>query len=271
MTASATRGGPDFVIAAAQPPTEFLSTQSRLDYAAAAGRAASALGPALLVLPELFLSGYGCSLADPAGAARRDAATLERLRVIASREQIWVITGLVVHDDSGYGNACVAIDPLGRTVASYRKIHLFGPEEERAFEPGTRVPIFATPLGSTALAICYDVEQAPFMAFLHRRGAKAVLVPTANMAPYHQVPDVQVRARALENQLLIAYANFAGLDGALDLVGGSIIVGGDGAVLGKAGSRPAMVLCTVEGPCSPESGSQATEHRYRPDRFRAAG
>lgn len=262
MGASNPMGREHVVVALGQPPTDFASPQERLDYAAGAARAAGGLGDALLVLPELFLSGYGDSLADPAAAASRDRGTLERIRVLASRERIWLVTGLVMRASGGFANGCVVIDPFGRLVATYSKIHLFGDAERAAFCPGNSVPIVPTPLGNTAVAICFDIEQAEFIAFLRQRGADAVLVPTANMAPYHEVPDVHVRARALENELLIAYANYAGPDRDLDLLGDSVVVGPDGAVLARAGPGPAMIAAYVSRAPDVDQRPVSAENRY---------
>jgi len=65
-------------------------------------------------------------------------------------------------------------------------------------------------------------------------GARAVLVPTANMTGYEEVQQFLVRARACENGCGIVYANYCGADGLFEYNGLSVICGPGGEVLAQA-------------------------------------
>ena len=51
-----------------------------------------------------------------------------------------------------------------------------------------------------------------------------IVVPTANMMPYTEVPTTLVRARTLENGVCVGYANLSSAEGGLACTGGGAIV-----------------------------------------------
>lgn len=59
-------------------------------------------------------------------------------------------------------------------------------------------------------------------------GAGLILIPTALTPEYGAVPGVIVPARAVENQLFVAYCNHCGVEDGLAFLGGSCIVAPDG-------------------------------------------
>ncbi len=85
------------------------------------------------------------------------------------------------------------------------------------------------------MAICYDIEFPEFARELKRRGADVIVVPTANMEPYFEVPNTFIRARALENGIFVVYANYCGTEGDLKYTGLSGVTGPDGIDLARAG------------------------------------
>jgi predicted amidohydrolase len=78
---------------------------------------------------------------------------------------------------------------------------------------GAQVPlkVFDTVLGTLAVAICYDVEFPALVAAQADTGAALILAPscTDTLAGHHRV-HVAARARALENQCLVAVAPLVG-------------------------------------------------------------
>ena len=64
----------------------------------------------------------------------------------------------------------------------------------------------------TSLVICYDVEFPEAVRAAAVRGAELLLVPTALAEGFDAVPQVLIRARALENHLTVAYANHCGTE-----------------------------------------------------------
>ena len=61
-----------------------------------------------------------------------------------------------------------------------------------------------------------------------------MLVPTANMTGFDEVPHRLVPARACENRVMLAYANACGVEGPLSYGGLSTVADPSGAVLRQA-------------------------------------
>jgi 5-aminopentanamidase len=71
-------------------------------------------------------------------------------------------------------------------------------------------------------------------------------VPTALMDPFEVVARTVVPARAIENQVFLAYANRCGREGDLRYCGQSCVVGPDGADLARAGRGEELILADLD-------------------------
>lgn len=212
----------------------------------AAGRAAAA-GARLLLTPELFTVGY----APVRVRAELDPQTLPvlraRLQDIARRHGIGLVHSLpVLAADGSWRIAATLLDVDGTVLADYAKVHLFGDDERKAFGPGSRPPAVVDFHGlRTALLICYDVEFPEAVRAVAIHGAQLLLVPTALSHGFDAVPQVLLRARALESQLHVAYANHSGTEDGCTFLGGSVVAGPDGGLLASAGAEAALLLAEV--------------------------
>lgn len=203
---------------------------------AVAGRAAAA-GAVVLVTPELSGTGYLTdaarlrSLAEPA-----DGPWCETVSAIAAEAGIAIVHGWPEADGDHVYNTARLVGRDGRTMLRYRKSHLYGPVERAAFEPGddgvAQVEFEGVTLG---MLICYDVEFPEAVRAHAVAGTQLLVVPTALMTPGEFVATGLVPARAFENQLFIAYANWTGEGAGLTYCGLSRIVGPDGRVLSGSG------------------------------------
>ena len=119
---------------------------------------------------------------------------------------------------------------------------MFGEQEAALFSRGEELAVVKLAGQHVGVAICYDIEFPEVGRELKRRGAEAVLVPTANMTPYTEVPTTLVRARALENAMTIAYANHCGSENGMQFTGLSCITGPDGLDLARAGVNTEVLL-----------------------------
>ncbi|WP_417722874.1 carbon-nitrogen hydrolase family protein [Salipiger sp.] len=216
----------------------------------AAAEAASA-GAVILVLPELFISGYRLDGGLDSAAEPLDGPSVTELRSIAAEHAIALIIGLPEREDDRLYNTAVAIDAQGRLAGSYRKIHLFGPDETRLFTPGTEPRVVELAGYRVGLAICYDIEFPEMARALVRAGAGMICVPTANMQPYVSVPTTLIRARALENGVPVIYANHCGTIAPLTFTGDSCIVAYDGTDRARAGVDGEELLFSNTGSLFP--------------------
>jgi predicted amidohydrolase len=218
---------------------------ARLDCAA---ETAAAAGANLLITPEMALTGYNIGApAVRAAAEPLGGPMLAAIAGIAVRHRIALLTGFpeLGADDHVY-NAIHLVDNQGRGRATYRKTHLYGAIDRAQFTPGEALTAPVELDGwSVGLAICYDIE-FPELARAHAlAGVEAILVPTANMVPYYGVPTRIVPARAEENEIYVAYANYCGAEGEFTYCGLSCVCGPDGADLARAGSGEEMIFADL--------------------------
>lgn len=239
--------------------------------AEAAGR-----GAEVLVTPEMFSTGYGLAPEEVARFAEADQGGPVEAAVagIARRAGIAIVYGHPerARDEggnpggdnreggsAGVYNTATMISPNGPVVARHRKVHLFGEFDRRLFASNPRPPTafgFAgTRLG---MLICYDVEFGETVRRLAGDGARAVLVPTANMTEYDEVPLEAVPRQARESGCGIVYANYCGSDEVFAYGGLSVICGPAGETLALADAAGEEVI-VADLPVEPNSLS--TERR----------
>lgn len=214
----------------------------------AQARQARRAGADLLVLPELFLSGYNLgperarALAEPL-----DGRSIVAARRIAADAGIALCFGFAEAVDGAVANSAVLVGADGAVALVQRKVHLFGALDRAMFSVrgdgfgcvdhrGVRI----------GMAICYDIEFPESARLLALQGADLLLVPTALMEPYDVVPWHVVPARAYENQAYVAYANHCGAEDGLGYIGRSCIAGPDGDVIAAAGTGPELLLATID-------------------------
>ena len=237
-----------------------------------AARRAAAAGAAVLLTPELFAVGYAPlrvrAELDPGRlpAIRRALADIARRNSIALVYSLPAVTG-----EGLWQITSTLVDREGSELLNYAKVHLFGAEEREAFNAAAEPPAVVDFLGfRTSMVICYDVEFPETVRAAAARGAELLLVPTALSQGFESVPQILLRARALESQLTVAYANHSGVEEGCEFLGGSVIAGPDGAVLAAAGTAPELLFAEVGAEAARDARDAVPYLRERrPDVYRA--
>ncbi|WP_395405845.1 carbon-nitrogen hydrolase family protein (plasmid) [Arthrobacter sp. UC242_113] len=213
-----------------------------------AARAAAAGGADLLVTPELFPVGYAPLQVRSELDPRLLPSLHNQLAGIAKKHHIGLVYSLPRVTETGeWQISATLVDAEGTTLLDYGKVHLFGPAERNAFTPAGNRPAVVEFHGiSLSMMICYDVEFPESVRAAAMGGAELLLVPTALGHGFDDVPQVLVRARALESQLAIAYANHSGVEDGNKFLGGSVIAGPDGKLLASASEGPTLLLATID-------------------------
>ncbi|WP_226504385.1 carbon-nitrogen hydrolase family protein [Pseudomonas sp. MWU16-30317] len=228
-----------------------LDTEANLQRLEQQASTCAAAGANLLITPEMFLSGYNIGAQAVARLAEAaDGRSAQRIAAIARRHGIAILYGYPERATDGQlFNAVQLIDRHGTRLGNYRKTHLFGELDQAMFSPGVAPSALLTLDGWTiGLLICYDLEFPENTRQLAQAGAELILVPTANMLPYEFVAQITVRSRAFENQCVVAYANYAGSEGAIQYCGLSSVAAGDGSVLGAAGTQESVLMADIDRP-----------------------
>ncbi len=203
--------------------------------------ALSGLEADLIVLPELFNTGYQFVSEDEA----RDLAepipggeTCTALMDLAGEHGMYIAAGLAERDGGEIYNACVLVGPEG-CVGRYRKLHLFY-EEKRWFQPGKEPPpVFDVGGVRLGLMICFDWIFPETARMLALQGADILCHPSNLIFTLcHQA----MLLRCLENRVFAVTCNRTGRDErkpgeTLTYTGGSQVVDPRGRLLVRAGDK----------------------------------
>ena len=221
------------------------------NHAAARGLAAqaAAAGAGLLMLPELWATGYDLEHAEESAAAL-DAGHFRWMAELAQAYGLAVMgTALEANPAGRPFNTAALYNPQGERLAAYHKVHLFPPlGEPEHMTAGEAAPVFDLPWGRTALAICYDLRFPELWRRFMAAGARLVLIPAE--WPIRRVEHwrLLLRARAIENQFFVVGCNRVGEGPDVkDHFGGySTAVDPWGRVVADAGDTPGLVMARLE-------------------------
>lgn len=205
-------------------------------------------GADLLIFPEMLLSGYAVGRTRLEELAEYDDGPSSRhIAELAQTYRLGIIYGYPEKTaEQELFNSVNFLDAAGQLLLKYRKLHFFGEVDHAQFDRSSALPTTVSWQGwSVSLAICYDVEFPELVRSAALAGADLLCVPTANMTDYDHVPDLLVPARAVENQIYIAYANYVGSDQKFQYGGRSVVVGPGGEALAQAGREPELLTADL--------------------------
>lgn len=182
-------------------------------------RHAAAKGADLALFPEMWNIGY--SFFDPAQpgareawaeqAAPLDGPFVRHFQDLARELNMAIGLTFLERTDAGPRNTLALIDRSGEIVLTYAKVHTcdFCPEVAVTRGEDFFVCTLDTADGPVQIGamICYDREAPESARILMLKGAEIILVP--NACEMEQLRLGQLQARAFENMVGIALANYA--------------------------------------------------------------
>ena len=236
--------GQKITVAIGQAVSRPGALEANLELATRWAKEAAAKGAQLLVLPELFDSGYDLNTVSSRGPAPESMA----LGDLAIDLNLHLVTGLAVKDGANLQNASVHFTPDGSRHV-YGKIHLYEAEpnvESRVFQKGAKRVLWSIGGIPVGPLVCYDLRFPELARSLCLDGAKILLVSSAWPASRREVFRVLSQARAIENQCFLVSANLTGRSLAGSFAGHSMIVGPDGACLAEAGDEEGLLIATLD-------------------------
>jgi omega-amidase len=209
-------------------------------------RASPPRAGAMVILPEMFATGFSMNVAT---VAEREPRPTERsLAELAREHGVYVMGGLASRiDERCVRNECVVFDAAGSIVARYGKLHPFTlGRESSCFTKGDTVTMFAWPGFVVAPFVCYDLRFPEIWRHAVRRGA-TLMTDIANW-PHARIHHwtALLTARAIENQCYVIGVNRAGRDPTLRYPGKSIVIDPSGKVLAEAGEGEQVLTAEIE-------------------------
>lgn len=206
-------------------------------------------GADLVVLPELWATGYFHFDRYEAEAEPLDGPTITALGEVAARRRLHLVGGSIVErSKDGLTNTCIVLDQAGALVHTYRKVHLFGygSEEDRLLVPGQAAGTASGPGCVLGVTTCYDLRFPELFRLLVDGGAQVLVVPAAWPRARLAHWRLLLQARAVENQAVVVGCNGAGVHGGTALAGHSAVVDPWGTVLAEGGDGEQVVEATVD-------------------------
>lgn len=200
----------------------------------------------LLVLPEMFATGFSCDLGktmeDHAGETEFFLAELAREYGSA------VLGGLVTKGPEGKGlNQSLVLAPDGHELSRYTKIQPFSLGGEAAVhEKGSAPVVFEWRGLKVAPLICYDLRFPEIARQAVALGAEMLVYIAAwPVKRYHHWLTL-LQARAIENQAYVLGVNRTGSDPNFSYNGRSVLVDPHGIIVADAGESEQVIRAEVD-------------------------
>lgn len=246
-------GGDAVKISLAQMDVVLGEPETNLETVRLMAAEAARRGSQVLVLPELWSTGY-----DLENAAKHATGVHEgiftQVREIAMHHELYVLgscLSLLGDGRSGksgqYGNTAVLCNPQGEMMGQYSKVHLFRlMQEEQYLTAGERLALVDSEWGKLGLAICYDLRFPELFRRYALDGAKVVFLPSEWPHPRLAHWQTLLRARAIENQFYVVACNRVGRSKETDFFGHSCIIDPWGQTVIEAGEEAMLVTCEID-------------------------
>ncbi|MFI4861274.1 MAG: carbon-nitrogen hydrolase family protein [Phycisphaerales bacterium JB063] len=238
--------------------------EANLDAAVSRVNEAADGGAGFIALPEVFHlrvgKGAGRRYVETASAFEQTCAVLAQT---AADRGVTLLAGSITEpspDPDRVYNTSVLLGPDGKTLATYRKVHLFdvnvGSEvaerESKRFMPGSEVVSADTAIGHVGLTVCYDLRFPELYRALALRGATLITVPanfTRTTGEAHWM--TLLRARAIENAAYVVAPNQCGAftgpaGGGFEAYGHSAVIDPWGRVLLEMDDRPGVGYAEID-------------------------
>lgn len=222
------------------PEANYVRMEERIDRA-------MQLNPDVLVLPELWTTGYDLTRLDEIAdkEARRTKAFLADL---SRRYRVHLVGGSIAQrTPAGVFNTLLVYDREGLPAAEYRKAHLFKLMDEHLYlQAGEQKGLFELGGVRGAGVICYDIRFPEWIRVHAASGADILFVaaewPLSRLAHWRAL----LIARAIENQCWVVACNRSGSDPSNVFAGHSMIVGPWGEIVAEAGEEDEFLTADLD-------------------------
>ncbi len=232
-------------IALAQLDLKRADPEGNFRKAGDAVKEAAEMGAEIVLLPELWLSGFDLEHRQRYASPINEGWFI-KMGELAVKHRI-AVGGSLIEDNKGrYFNTFVLFRENGDLLGSYRKVHLFQMlQEDIYFEGGTEVKVVDSPWGRIGLTTCYDLRFPEIFRSCALRGAELILLVAEWPSRRIEHWKVLLQARAIENQCFIAAVNKVGTSQGAKLGGNSAIINPMGEFLVLGGAEEETLLAEI--------------------------
>ncbi|MGL2681440.1 carbon-nitrogen hydrolase family protein [Helicobacter pylori] len=222
-------------------------------------------GANLIVLPELFDSGYCVNDKDTdfgldfkaieRGEETLKSETLRALSDFAKSSDTHIVACSIEKTNKKLYDSAYIIPPKGGIVGKHRKIYLWGDEKSR-FKRGKKYEVFTLDFGDfsakVGLQICYEIGFGVGANLLALQGAEVLIYPSAFGKARAYNWDLLSKARALENGCFVCACNHSGeetnakLKQTLEFAGDSRIIAPNGKIIAQATKLNEVIIAEMD-------------------------
>lgn len=250
-------------IAVAQTRPVAGNVEANLDEHGRLARLAATEGAAVVIFPELSLTGYELTLAADLAFSEDDPRLVPLLDVAGGHGTILVVGAPVRAGPSLHIGAFILFPD--RTSRLYTKHHLGAfppsascdscdgavpPAEATIFQPGAHDPLIRFSGNIAAVAVCADIGRPAHPQRAADRDANTYLASMFVIPSDLEGEVTKLSRYAAQHRMMTALANFGGPSGGLRSAGRSAIWSETGALLvqlEESGSGVAVVTETPDG------------------------
>ena len=215
-------------VATLQTPGNLCGPQARIEWLERKIKVIANQALDLIVLPELYLTGYNIGDSVLQCSEVRDGVLSQQIAKLAKFYQVAIHFGYAEQDDDQLFNSAACYDKAGDMIGHHRKLLLPPGFEKNHFSSGDSYSYFRLGDFRISTLICYDAEFPEAFREVSTNGCDVVVVPTALGAQWGVVSEKMIPTRALENGIFVLYANHCGEENGMSYLGGSCIIGPDG-------------------------------------------
>lgn len=256
-----------FRLAVFQSPSALNGPQERLTWLEASLRKISGRGVDLVLLPELFMTGYNMGSNLEAWAEASDGPFAKAVGDLAARYGTAIHYGYPERAGETIYNAAQCIGPDRCRLGGHRKLILPPGFEADHFSPGAGCALFTYRGLRIATLICFDIEFPEIARHAAVQGADLLLVPTALGSQWGWVGRTMVPTRGFENGIFLAYANHSGSENGMSYLGESFVSTPDGRELARAGAGEELLTVDIDAALVPAAQARLP---YLSDRLKIA-
>ncbi|MEH7118859.1 carbon-nitrogen family hydrolase [Neobacillus vireti] len=202
--------------------------------------------PDIIVLPELWTTGYDLTRLDEI-ADQEALRSIAFLQTAAKKYQVHFVGGSVANlEGKRVKNTLLIITKDGTVTHQYDKVHLFKLMDEHLYlEPGAEKGLFLLEGQLLAGVICYDIRFPEWIRAHTIEGATALFVvaewPSVRLGHWRTL----LTARAIENQCFVIACNRSGNDPNYQFAGHSLIIDPWGEVVAEAGDQEEILTAEI--------------------------
>jgi predicted amidohydrolase len=185
----------------------------------------------LIVLPELFSTGYSLTQEELAGVSEEveGGPTIDRIGELSREMGIGIVGGFAEKSGGRFYNSSFLVTPENLHI--HRKVHLFG-KEKRIFAAGDGFEVHEFRDTIIGMMVCFDWFFPESCRTLMLKGAEIIAHPANLVLPFW--PSA-APTRAVENHVFIVTSSRIGIERGLEFVGGSLIATPGGEILSSSG------------------------------------